>query len=67
MTTTELINLLQKVEKGSSGRSREIRIYTKDKKGALKKVVIKETDKLEIVSTGDGIAGAELSLVINAL
>ncbi len=67
MTTTELINLLQKVEKGASGRSREIRIYTKDKKGALKKVVIKETDKLEIVSTGDGIAGAELSLVINAL
>ena len=67
MTTTELIKLLQQVEKGASGRSREIRIYTKDKKGVLKKAVIKEVDNLEIVSTGDGVAGAELSLVINAL
>jgi hypothetical protein len=67
MTTTELIQLLQRVEKGASGRSREITIYTQNKKGKLKKTVLKETDKLEIISTGDGIAGAELSLVINAL
>jgi hypothetical protein len=67
MTTTDLIKLLQSVEKGASGRSREIRISTQNKNGAIKNTVLKETDTLEIVSTGDGIAGAELSLVINAL
>lgn len=64
MTTTELIQLLQKVEKGASGRSREITIYTQTKKGALKKAVLREVDKLEIVGTGDGVAGAEISLAI---
>ena len=67
MTTTELIQLLQRVEKGASGRSRKITIYTQTKKGKLKKTVLNETDKLEIISTGDGVVGAELSLVINAL
>ena len=67
MTTTELIELLQKVEKGASGRSRNITIYTKNKKGVLKKAVLKEDDILKIVSTGDGAAGAQLALVINAI
>lgn len=64
MTTTELIKLLQQVEKGASGRSREISIYTQNKKGVLKKAILKETDRLEIISTGDGWLGAELSFVI---
>ena len=67
MTTTELIKLLQNVEKGGSGRSREIRIYTQTKRGLLKKAIFTESDKLEIASTGDGVAGAELSLVIKTL
>lgn len=66
MTTTELIKLLQQVEKGASGRSREIRIYTQTKKGSLNKAIMSEKDCLEVLSTGDGVAGSELSLVINA-
>jgi hypothetical protein len=66
MTTSELIQLLQRVEKGASGRSRNISIYTKNKNGSLKKAVLKEENFLEIVSTGDGVAGAQLALVINA-
>ncbi len=67
MTTTELIQLLQRVEKGASGRSRNISIYTKNKKGTLIKTVLKEEDFIEIASTGDGVAGAQLALVINTL
>jgi len=66
MTTTELIKLLQRVEKGASGRSREIRIYTENKEGEIFEV-LNEEGTVRILSTGDGCAGAELSLVLNAL
>lgn len=63
MTTTELIKLLQNVEKGASGRSREISIYTENINGE-EICIMKESDTIEINSTGDGCAGAELSLII---
>lgn len=64
MTTTELIKLLQTIEKGASNRSREITIYKRDKKGKLKQIVFRN-ENIEILSTGDGCIGAELSLIIN--
>lgn len=64
MTTTELIKLLQKAEKGASGRSRNISISRIDDNGELVDVV-KKSDILSIASTGDGCAGSELNLVIN--
>ena len=54
MTTTELIKLLQSIEKGASGRSREISFVINDEE-------IFEPD-IKIVGTGDGIAGAEVTL-----
>ena len=63
MTTTELIKLLQKLEKGGSGESREITIYKEDEAGELVSLM-KETDTIEFLSSGDGCAGAELSLII---
>lgn len=54
MTTTELIKLLQSIEKGASGRSREISFVINDEE-------IFEPD-IKIVGTGDGIAGAEITL-----
>lgn len=67
MTTTELIALLQQIEKGASGRSREISIAVKAKNG----VVLKDNDslflgnaKIKINGTGDGVAGAEVNLII---
>jgi len=65
MTTTQLIELLKTVENGASGRSREIRIYSQTKNLKLKKIILKEANKLEILSTGDGLLGAELTLIIN--
>jgi hypothetical protein len=63
MTTTELIELLQKYEFGASGRSREIKIYKRKNKNIIK--VLLEKDKLELYSTGDGVCGSEISLIIN--
>lgn len=63
MNTTELIKLLQKLEKGASGRSRKISIYKKDETGELVSLM-KESDTIEFLSSGDGCAGAELSLII---
>lgn len=59
MTTTELIEILQAVEKGASGRPREIRIYNSDNE-----LVLSEEQMLKFLSSGDGCAGAELSLQI---
>ena len=56
MTTTELIVLLQAVEKGASGRSREIKV--KIGKEYFSKVTF------YIEGTGDGCAGAELLINI---
>lgn len=54
MNTTKLIELLRKVEFGASGRPREISFVSDD---------FHYTDPvIEIDSTGDGIAGAELTL-----
>jgi hypothetical protein len=59
MTTTELIKLLSRVEHGASGRPREISFRLKN----CKKVNVFEPT-IEIDSTGDGCAGAELTLRI---
>ena len=60
MNTTEMIELLKSVEKGASGRSREISFEIPP---ALKDAYIHEPD-ITIGSTGDGCAGAELCLRI---
>ncbi len=62
MTTTELIKMLQSIEKGASGRSREISIYYTDINGCMK---FKADPTFEITSTGDGCAGAEVTLLID--
>ena len=56
MTTTELIELLKSVEKGASGRSREISFTIGDE------YIIEPN--IKISSTGDVICGAELGLEI---
>lgn len=56
MNTTELIELLKSVEFGASGRPREISISYNSEK-----IFFPEPD-ISISGTGDGIAGAELSL-----
>jgi len=59
MNTTELIELLQKVEKGVSGRSREISISI-CREGKDPDFI--SDPEIKIISTGDGVAGAELNL-----
>lgn len=63
MTTTELIKLLERMEKGVSGRSREIRIYKRNKRGKFF-ILMDESEYIEVASTGEGCAGAEISLFI---
>jgi len=60
MTTTQLIAILQEIEKGASGRSREIKIW-RCIDGEFEKV-LDENEFLIVNGTGDGIAGAEVSL-----
>ena len=59
MNTTELIELLKSVEFGASGRPREISIRF-DSEG-----IYLPYPNLNIVGTGDGIAGAELTLELS--
>lgn len=61
MTTTDLIELLRSIEKGASGRSREISFKIEK----TRKSYIPEPN-IEINSTGDGICGAEVCLTIIA-
>lgn len=56
MTTTDLIELLKKLEHGASGRPREISIYTPDGYYHL--------PDIKFSGSGDGVAGAELLLKI---
>ena len=56
MTTTELIKLLKSIEKGASGKSTEINFRINDE-------VIFSPD-IKISGTGDGCAGAEVTLDI---
>ena len=56
MNTTELIELLKSVEFGASGRPREISIRF-DSEG-----IYLPYPNFNIAGTGDGIAGAELTL-----
>lgn len=58
MTTSDLIDLLSTVEYGASGREREISFDIKNKNGRVR--FVPEAD-ISVSSTGDGIAGAELS------
>lgn len=59
MTATELIKLLQSIEKGASGRSREISFQIK---GTRKSFIFEP--EIMIHGTGDGCAGAEVCLRI---
>ena len=59
MNTTELIKLLQEREHGASGRSREISLSIQGDNGAFLPVPI-----IEVSSTGDGICGAEICLMV---
>jgi hypothetical protein len=61
MTTTQLIEVLKKIEFGASGRAREISIRIPRKNG--KHLWISESD-IKVTGTGDGIAGAEVTLEI---
>ena len=56
MTTTGLINLLKSIEKGASGRSREINFEINDE--------VFFSPDVKISGTGDGCAGAEVTLKI---
>ena len=58
MTTTELIELLKSVEYGASGRSREISFILV---GVDDDLYISEPI-IKLSSSGDGVAGAELTL-----
>lgn len=58
MTTTELIDVLQRLEKGVSGRSREISFYIGE--GCEAQFI--PSPKIEVNGTGDGVAGAEITL-----
>lgn len=60
MTTTDLTKIWQRIEKGASGRSREISFTIKNENG-LRSIY---APKIELKSTGDGIAGAECSFLI---
>lgn len=61
MTTTELIELLKSIEKGASGRSREVSFeIKKTRKSYIHK------PNIEVSSTGDGCCGAEVCLTITA-
>jgi hypothetical protein len=57
MTTTELIKLLKSIEFGASGRPREITFWFE----GGPKVNTYSFKSLELSSTGDGVAGAEVS------
>lgn len=57
MNTTEFIKLLKSVENGASKRPREIKFYIEDD--------YISNYSIDIVCTGDGIAGAELVLKIS--
>jgi hypothetical protein len=64
MTTTELIKILQRVERGASGRSRVISLSIyKDRESEDSDMYLPEPEFI-INSTGDGVCGAELDLVI---
>ncbi len=57
MTTSELIKELKRIEFGASGRPREISFQVPSKaKAFIYEPIIK------VSSTGDGIAGAEVTL-----
>ena len=58
MNTTELIELLKSVEFGASGKPREI-IIRLDSEG-----IYLPYPKLNIVGTGDGVGGADVTLEI---
>lgn len=60
MTTTELIEVLQRLEKGASGRSREISFYV----GGGCEAEFIAAPVIEVDSTGDGVSGAEITLRI---
>jgi len=59
MNTTELIKLLQKYEKGVSGRSREISVSIVNENRDLNYI---SDPGIKIISTGDGAAGAEINI-----
>ena len=63
MTTTELIKLLQSFEKGASGRSREISVKVKQNDNSPN---FFGCAKITVISTGDGVAGAQIELLLDS-
>lgn len=61
MTTTDLIDVLKRLEKGACGRSREISISVKSKDGRTRFI---GSPEITVSSTGTGVAGAEITLEI---
>jgi len=59
MNTTELIEILKRLEKGASGRSREISFSIKGEYEHFMGDPI-----IEVSSTGDGCAGAEICFLV---
>lgn len=56
-----MIKILQKLEKGASGRSREMSFIV----GNGRKTKFIPRPNIKVDSTGDGIAGAEITLSIS--
>ena len=64
MTTTEMISILQKLERGACGRSREISISVKSKNGRSRFIGDPE---ISVIGTGTGVAGAQITLEIKCV
>lgn len=62
MTTTELIELIQRVEFGASNRPREIHWSVYDVNGNIKDIAYNVD--IKVIGSGDGVAGADLELLI---
>ena len=59
MNTTELIERMKQLEYGASGRPREISFRIPRRNG---KHIYLSSPEIHVDSTGDGIAGAEITL-----
>lgn len=63
MTTTDLIELLQRMEKGASNRSREISLILRNTK--TEEELFVSSPDIEISSAGDGTTAVGLTLLVH--
>ena len=63
MTTTELIAMLRQFERGASGRARCISMYVETNGES----VYISDPSIKLIGTGDGCAGAEITLEVSSL